>query len=72
MKPWLMASMCAFGLTALAGCSNDHIISTSDGRMIEAEDKPEIDDETGMLRYEDDDGKENQVPQSDVREIRER
>ncbi|WP_321540979.1 YgdI/YgdR family lipoprotein [Halopseudomonas pelagia] len=40
--------------------------------MIDSQDKPEIDEDTGMIMYEDEEGRENQIPQSDVKEIKER
>ncbi|WP_223824917.1 YgdI/YgdR family lipoprotein [Pseudomonas profundi] len=72
MKKGLFAIFCAFGLLTLAGCANEHIISTHDGRLIEAENKPEIDEDTGLIEYEDKDGRYNQIPQSEVSEIQER
>lgn len=72
MKNWLIAAFCITGMFALAGCSNDHLIRTSDGQIIEADEKPEIDDDTGMIEYEDHSGRDNQIQQEDVREIKER
>lgn len=72
MKKGLIAVLCVTGMLALAGCSNDYLIRTSDGQLIESDNKPEIDDETGMIEYEDHNGRMNQIPQGDVREIRER
>jgi len=72
MKKWLIAAFCISGMFALVGCSNDHLIRTSDGQIIEADNKPEIDDDTGMIEYEDHSGRDNQIPQGDVREIKER
>lgn len=72
MRHPILTTLCACGLLALAGCSSDHIISTNDGRLIESESKPVVDEDTGMIRYEDQEGEMNQIPQSDVKEIRER
>ena len=72
MKQSILATICALGMLTLVGCSNDHIVSTNDGRLIESQSKPEIDEDTGMMTYEDDDGRVNQIPQSDVKEIKER
>ena len=69
MKPWILALLCAIGL---AGCSTDYIIATTDGQMLSAEDKPEIDDETGLITYEDAEGNEQQIPQTSVKQIIER
>ena len=72
MKNWFIPAFCITGLFALAGCSNDHLIHTTDGQSIEASDKPELDEDTGMLEYEDHSGRENQIQQEEVREINER
>lgn len=72
MKSSLTASVLALCVLMLAGCSNDYMISTNDGRMIESDEKPELDDDTGLIEYEDEDGDIGQLPQSDVREIREK
>ena len=72
MKNWFIPAFCITGLLALAGCSNDHLIHTTDGQSIEASDKPELDEDTGMLEYEDHSGRDNQIQQEEVREIKER
>lgn len=72
MKNWLIPAFCITGMFALAGCSNDHLIHTDDGQSIEASDKPEVDEDTGMLEYEDHSGRDNQIQQDNVREIKER
>jgi hypothetical protein len=69
MKPWILALLCVFGLTS---CATDYIIATTDGQMLSAEDKPEIDDETGLITYEDAEGNEQQIPQTSVKQIIER
>jgi len=72
-KSFTAAALLAFGSLTLVACGgNEHIIGTTDGRMIESDSKPDIDDDTGMIRYEDDDGRDNQIPARDVREIKER
>ena len=72
MKTWLIAAFCITGMLTLTACSNDPLLRTSDGQLIESDNKPEIDDDTGMIEYEDHSGRANQLPQSDVREIKER
>lgn len=73
MKKYLPAALLVLGSFTLVACGgNEHIIGTNDGRMIESESKPEIDEDTNMIRYEDDDGRENQIPSGEVREIKER
>ncbi len=72
MKKSILAAITALGMLTLVGCASDYVISTNDGRMIDSQDKPEIDEDTGMIMYEDEEGRENQIPQSDVKEIKER
>ncbi|MDG9931127.1 MULTISPECIES: YgdI/YgdR family lipoprotein [unclassified Pseudomonas] len=69
MKPWILALLCAIGL---AGCSTDYIIATTDGQMLSAQDKPKIDEDTGLITYEDAEGNEQQIPQTSVKQIIER
>lgn len=71
MKQFMFALMCA-GLLALTGCAKDHLIVTHDGRLIETDNKPRIDEDTGLVEYRDYEGRTNQIPQSDVKEIKER
>ncbi|SHH78977.1 YgdI/YgdR family lipoprotein [Ferrimonas marina] len=57
----------------LLGCgSTDYIMSTSDGRMIPTTGKPTLDEETGMYRYEDADGREQMIKKDEIQEIIER
>lgn len=72
MKLSFITLLFAVFFTTLAGCATDHIIATNDGRMIDSETKPEINEETGMIEYEDEDGRKNQIPVDDVSEIKER
>ncbi len=65
----LVFSVCALLLT---GCANEYLITTNDGRLIESDTKPEIDEDTGLITYEDQDGRVSQIPQADVSEIKER
>ncbi len=69
MKHWIIAAFCVLGL---AGCAGDYIIATTDGQMITADGKPKLDEDTGMLRFEDGEGNEQQIPQSEVKQIIER
>ena len=51
MKHWKVLTLGLLGLFILAGCGNDYLVRTTDGQIMEAEDKPEIDDETGMIEF---------------------
>ncbi|WP_313513467.1 YgdI/YgdR family lipoprotein [Pseudomonas sp.] len=69
MKQWIFAAFCVLGL---AGCAHDYIIATNDGQMISSDSKPELDEDSGLLEFEDSDGRKQQIPQSQVKQIMER
>ncbi|MGE8360425.1 YgdI/YgdR family lipoprotein [Pseudomonas sp.] len=69
MKHWITALLCLF---ALAGCSSEYIITTTDGQMLTSDGKPELDEDTGMLEFTDSEGRRQQIPQSTVRQMLER
>ncbi|MBB2496569.1 YgdI/YgdR family lipoprotein [Aquipseudomonas ullengensis] len=69
MKHWIIAGLCVIGLS---GCATDYLIATTDGQMLSAEDKPELDEETGLIQYEDAEGNDQQIPQNMVKQIIER
>ncbi|MCO6057426.1 YgdI/YgdR family lipoprotein [Pseudomonas sp. MOB-449] len=69
MKTWFLILLCTLGL---AGCSSEYLIATTDGQIIATDEKPELDDDTGMLEFEDDEGRVQQIPQSQVKQIIER
>ena len=53
MKKWAVL-ISAVGLAfAVSGCSSDYVMATKDGRMILTDGKPEIDDDTGLVSYHD-------------------
>lgn len=72
MKHWKVAALGLLGLFILAGCGNDYLVRTSDGQIMEAEDKPQIDEDTGMIEFEDATDRDRQMKQENVEEIIER
>ncbi|MGY4829001.1 YgdI/YgdR family lipoprotein [Sphaerotilaceae bacterium SBD11-9] len=68
----LLTLAAAIALTTVACSSTQYIISTKEGRMLEAHGKPKYDEKTGMYVYEDADGKKTTVLKSDVVQIMER
>ena len=48
------------------------IISTKEGRMLEAHGKPSLNEQTGMVNYKDADGKAAAIRKEDVVQIMER
>ena len=69
MKKLLLVACCAL---SLAGCATEYIITTTDGRMITTDEKPELDSETDMLHYEDEDGRDQQIKKAEVKQMIER
>ena len=69
MKKLLLVACCTLGL---AGCATEYIITTTDGRMITTDEKPELDTETDMLHYEDEDGRDQQIKKAEVKQMIER
>ncbi|GGK05948.1 YgdI/YgdR family lipoprotein [Pseudomonas matsuisoli] len=69
MRNLLLATLCAL---TLAGCASDYFIATTDGRMLNAEGKPQFDETTGMLEFQDNDGRKQQIPMTDVKQVIER
>lgn len=72
MKKWA-ALISAVGLAfAVSGCSSDYVMSTKDGRMILTDGKPEVDDDTGLVSYRDQEGNKMQINRDEVSQIIER
>lgn len=65
----LLAACCAL---SLVGCATEYIIATTDGQMITTSEKPRLDSETGMLHYEDEAGRDQQIKQDEVKQMIER
>ncbi|WP_312269504.1 YgdI/YgdR family lipoprotein [Pseudescherichia sp.] len=66
-----MAAVLFLGAVSLSlvGCSSDYIMSTKNGEMIVTQGKPEIDKDTGMTRYVDQQGYSRQIKTSDVSQL---
>lgn len=66
----LAAIMAACAMTfTLAACSSNYVMHTNDGRTIVADGKPMVDDETGMISYQDANGNKQQINRADVKEM---
>lgn len=63
-------SVCLLAFT-LSACSSNYVMHTNDGRTIVTSGKPKVDDETGMISYEDANGTKQQINRSDVKEMME-
>ncbi|MGL4317062.1 MAG: YgdI/YgdR family lipoprotein [Pseudomonas sp.] len=69
MKHWILAFCCLLGLS---GCASEYIITTNDGQMLTSDGKPQLDEDTGMLEFEDSEGRVQQIPQANVKQMLER
>ncbi|MFI0489421.1 MAG: YgdI/YgdR family lipoprotein [Yersinia sp. (in: enterobacteria)] len=68
----IVAVISAFMLTStLAACSSNYVMHTNDGRIIVADGKPKVDDDTGMISYIDANGTKQQINRSEVKEMAE-
>lgn len=69
----LIFSAAVLGMAVLvSGCSSDYVMATKDGKMIMTDGKPQIDKETGLVKYTDDSGHEMQINGDEVSSIVER
>ena len=69
MKQLILATCCVL---SLAGCSSEHIIATTDGQLISTDGKPKLDTDTDMYRFEDSEGRDQQIQKSSIKQILER
>ncbi|MEY4475466.1 MAG: hypothetical protein RL248_1233 [Pseudomonadota bacterium] len=68
----IVAVISVFILTfTLAACSSNYVMHTNDGRIIVADGKPKVDDDTGMISYIDANGTKQQINRSEVKEMAE-
>ncbi|GGD24867.1 YgdI/YgdR family lipoprotein [Franconibacter pulveris 1160] len=61
------ACIMAFALSACSG--PNYVMHTNDGRSIVSDGKPKTDDDTGMIKYKDANGNQQQINRSDVKEM---
>ncbi|RJT20411.1 YgdI/YgdR family lipoprotein [Buttiauxella izardii] len=66
----LMAVLLLSGVAlSVTACSSDYVMSTKTGDMIVAQGKPEVDKDTGMTRYTDEQGNERQINNDQIVEM---
>ena len=59
-------------LSALAWCSSNQSLQTTDGRTIVTDGKPQVDDETGLVSYKDaQTGKTEQINREQIKNMSE-
>jgi len=69
MRKLILATCC---LLTLAGCFSEYIIATKDGQLITTDGKPKLIESTGMYKFEDTNGREQQIQKDSVTQILER
>lgn len=69
MKHLILAACCVLGL---AGCASEYLIITNDGTVLTSDGKPYMDKNSGLLEFQDADGRKQQIPQNTVRSVIER
>ncbi|TQI81958.1 uncharacterized protein DUF903 [Serratia fonticola] len=72
MKKWVMALSTLIMVAGLTGCSSDYVMATKDGNMILTQGKPEIDKDTGLISYQDEQGNHRQINGDQVTQVIER
>lgn len=68
----IAASGIVFSALLLGGCSSHYVMATKDGHMIMTDGKPEIDTDTGLVRYTDESGNQVQINGDEISGIIER
>lgn len=53
MKKVIAIMSLAFITLSIAGCSSDYVLQKKNGEMIITHGKPEVDDDNGLITYED-------------------
>ncbi len=67
----ILLTSCLIAL--LTGCaSSEYIITTNDGQMLTSHGKPTLDKDTGMMRFEDQEGRKQQIPADSIKQMLER
>ncbi|MEO4048940.1 YgdI/YgdR family lipoprotein [Pseudomonas sp. CAU 1711] len=69
MKSWIATLLC---LAALSGCASEYLVVTRDGQVFSSDGKPNLGNDTGMFELEDHEGRKQQIPQTEVKQILER
>ncbi|MEH6567283.1 MAG: YgdI/YgdR family lipoprotein [Halopseudomonas sp.] len=72
MKHAILVAFALLAAITMTACSSEYIISTTSGEMIATDGKPKLNDDTGMVEYEDADGRKAQIRQADVKSVIER
>ncbi|WP_455811156.1 YgdI/YgdR family lipoprotein [Pseudomonas graminis] len=69
---WIFGAAVLGMAVLVSGCSSNYVMATKDGKMIMTDGKPQIDKDTGLVKYTDDSGHELQINGDEVSSIVER
>lgn len=69
MKKSLYMLCAGVMLFTLAGCTTNYVMTTKSGQTIVTHGKPQLDKETGMTSYIDQDGNTREINSSDVSQL---
>lgn len=72
MRKWVMAASALLTIAVLAGCSSNYVMATKEGNMILTQGKPQMDSDTGLISYTDEQGNNRQINSDQVSQIIER
>ncbi|WP_437891628.1 YgdI/YgdR family lipoprotein [Phytobacter sp. V91] len=71
-KRLLMSIFAAATLFTVAGCSSNQALKTTDGKTIVTDGKPQVDEDTGLVSYENaETGKTEQINRDQVKNMSE-
>ena len=66
MKKVVAIMSLAFITLSIAGCSSDYVLQKKNGEMIITHGKPEVDDDNGLITYEDVAGNEHAMNRDQI------
>ncbi|PVZ82458.1 YgdI/YgdR family lipoprotein [Serratia sp. S1B] len=72
MKKWVIALSILMLIGELTGCSSNYVMETQEGDMLLTLGKPEVNKNTGLITYVDEQGKHRQINGNQVTEVIER
>ncbi|ELW1646891.1 YgdI/YgdR family lipoprotein [Enterobacter oligotrophicus] len=69
-KLFITSILAATALFAVAGCSSNQAVKTTDGRTIVTDGKPQVDDDTGLVSYKNaETGQTEQINRDQVKSM---
>lgn len=69
MKKLFICSGLGMMFFMLAGCTTNYVMTTKNGQTIVTQGKPQLDKETGMTSYTDQEGNQREINSNDVAQL---